>query len=78
MNYLSFIVGFVVFCALLAIIGWVSFYVILPLMLVGVLLSAVGTLLKKVTSEKTQRSSHIKQKTQQNQVIDVEFEEIKD
>ena len=78
MNIIAFFVALVIFCFILAAIFWIGFYIVLPIVLMAFLLSGASSLLKKFMSGPDKQPHAVKQKNQQNQVIDVEFEEIKE
>lgn len=78
MNLLTLIISMVVFVVILIAIFWVGIYVVLPVVLFLMLISALATLFGKFVPRKpvkTTQRNH--QKIEENQVIDVEFEEIK-
>jgi len=66
---------------ILALSFWIGVYVVVPLILIGVLLSAIGSLVRFFMPEDKNlhtKSYFIKnEKSKENQIIDVEYEEIK-
>lgn len=78
MNFISFVIGLVIFCFVLAAVLWIGFYVVLPLVILAAAISFVVSLTRKWTHPKEKNTSYHFQKNKQNQVIDVEFEEIKE
>ena len=77
MNIISFVVGLVIFSLILAGIFWVSFYIVLPLVLLVLVISFGTSLIKNFIYSSEQREFRKNKKNIENQVIDVEFEEIK-
>lgn len=78
MNFISFIIGLVIFCLVLGAILWIGFYVVLPLVIAAAVISFIASLARKWTHPKEKSTIYHFQKNKQNQVIDVEFEEIKE
>jgi len=78
MSAIAFFVALVVVCFVLAGIFWIGFYIVLPLVLLFVLVSAACALIDKFKLNSDLKNISKKQKNDKNQVIDVEFEEIKE
>lgn len=78
MNLIAFIIALFIFCLILAGIFWIGFYVVLPIVLVCVLLSAIGRVWQGCMPNVEKKHLGKNKKIKQNQVIDVEFEEIKE
>lgn len=78
MNIISFVVWLIVFSLVLAGVFWIGFYIILPLILFAALISFGASLIKKFMPKFEQKSAENTKKIHQNQVIDVEFEEVKE
>jgi len=78
MSFLTFLISFFVFAMILIAIFWVGIYVVLPVVLFFMLVSAIVSLVGSFSNHKHGRSffkNHTKQV--RDQVIDVEYEEIK-
>ena len=57
---------------------WIGLYVVLPLCLLGLLGSVIASIVRAFIPTKLKTAPHLHdQKIQENQIIDVEFEEIK-
>ena len=71
--------GFLVLCIVAAI--WIGVYILLPLFLIGLVVSAIISIVRLFipSSSSTAHSKHVfeHQKSEKNQIIDVEFEEVK-
>ena len=78
MSLLTLIMSTIVFAIIIVAIFWVGIYVVLPIVLFFMLVSAVVSLIRDFIPEKREkRSKEYRQKNDKNQIIDVEFEEIK-
>ena len=78
MSLLTLIVSTIVFAIIIIAIFWVGIYVVLPIVLFFMLVSAVVSLIRDFIPEKREKySKEYHQKNDKNQIIDVEFEEIK-
>ena len=78
MSVLTLLVSLVVFAVILIAIFWVGIYVVLPIVLFFMLVSAIVSLISGFVPEKrsaTHKKGH--EKIDDSRVIDVEFEEIK-
>ena len=81
MSFLSALIisGFLLVCVLAAI--WIGVYVVLPLFLIGLIVSAVVSIVRFFLPNPAQKTMHKHvfehQKSEKNQIIDVEFEEVK-
>ncbi|MBQ4471697.1 MAG: hypothetical protein II942_00400 [Alphaproteobacteria bacterium] len=81
MSFLSALIisGFLLVCVLAAI--WIGVYVVLPLFLIGLIVSAVVSIVRFFLPNPSQKTTHNRvfehQKSEKNQIIDVEFEEVK-
>ena len=78
MSILTLLISMVVFAVILISIFWVGIYVVLPIVLFFMLVSAIISLISGFMpdkKEKAQTAHH--QKSEENQIIDVEYEEIK-
>ena len=78
MNIISLIILLVVFSLILVGVFWIGFYIVLPLILFAALISFGASLIKNFMSKLGQKPSENLKKVHQNQVIDVEFEEVKE
>ena len=58
---------------------WIGIYVVLPLCLLGILGSVIASIVRAFIPNRPQPVHHLNahQKNKENQIIDVEFEEIK-
>ena len=78
MNILAMLIVFVFLFVAVLVALWVGVYVVLPIALLVAVVSAIGSLVKAFMPQKGRANStrHV-QKNKENQIIDVEFEEIK-
>ncbi len=78
MSILTLLISMVVFAVILISIFWVGIYVVLPIVLFFMLLSAIISLISGFVPDKKEKIHRVHhQKNQENQIIDVEYEEIK-
>lgn len=78
MSLLGMMIGFFIFCVIVISILWVGIYVVLPVVLFFVLVSAIISLISQFVPEKKEKPHKTyHQKNEENQIIDVEYEEIK-
>jgi len=78
MSILTLLISIVVFTVILVSIFWVGIYVVLPIVLFFMLLSAIISLISGFIPEKKEKPQKVHhQKNEENQIIDVEYEEIK-
>lgn len=77
MNILGLVITGTIFVAMMTLIIWVGIYIALPIILLMLVASAIGTMIKAFMPAKAP-SPHTSQKQQTNEdIIDVEFKEIK-
>lgn len=78
MSLLTLLISVFVFAVILIAIFWVGIYVVLPVVLFFMLVSAVVSLVSRFVPEKKEKTHQVHhKKNEQNQIIDVEYEEIK-
>ena len=77
MNLLSLIIGVIFFSLLVGAALWIGLYVVLPLALLFVFVSVMAALPRSFMPARSNRHVVSHSKSHQNQIIDVEFEEIK-
>ncbi len=78
MSVLALIISLFVFGIILIAIFWIGIYVVLPIVLFFTLVSAIVSLISGFVPEKKEKIHTIHhQKNEGNQIIDVEYEEIK-
>ena len=78
MSLISTLIALFLLGAVLVTLFWVGFYVVLPIVLFFIVVSAVVSMVKKFTPQTAvPKSSQSHQKNESNQIIDVEYEEIK-
>jgi len=75
MSFLTFLISLFVFAMILVAIFWVGIYVVLPVVLFFMLVSAIVSLIGSFSNQKKVFKNQTK--SAHNQVIDVEYEEIK-
>ena len=77
MNFLSFLIGVLIFSGLLVLAFWIGFYIVLPIVLIALIVSSISSLIKVFvpSSPKKQQRHYVLEKN--NRIIDVEFEEIR-
>ena len=75
MNLLSIVLGSVFLVLLITGMVFIGFYVVLPLILIGLICSALAALIKVFIPEKSHKNHHFDRSS--DEVIDVEYEEIK-
>lgn len=77
MNILGLLITGAIFVAIVTLIIWVGIYIALPIMLLMLVASAIGAIIKAFLPSKPQHP-YASQKHHNNEnVIDVEFKEIK-
>ena len=78
MNIILMITALAMLCFCVLVALWIGVYVALPLALFFMLVSAIGSLVKVFIPQKSKKhTTSYHQKNKENQIIDVEFEEIK-
>ena len=78
MTLISTFIALCFLCIIIVALVWVGFYVVFPIVLFFMVVSAIGSLIKEfMPCKKTTYSRENLQKNDENQIIDVEYEEIK-
>ncbi|MBQ3695755.1 MAG: hypothetical protein II938_02135 [Alphaproteobacteria bacterium] len=77
MSLISTIIAVGILIVIITAIFWVGIYVVLPVVLFFMIVSAVVSLIRSFVPPRFQSRGHHMKKSQENQIIDVEFEEIK-
>ena len=78
MSVLSFLVCMILLSLVIAGLFWIGVYVVLPIVLLWIVVSFSSSIIKNFVSKSDKKEYINHQKNKQNQVIDVEFEEIKE
>jgi len=77
MNLLTLLVSIGVTCLIIMLALWVGVYIVLPLVLCMAFVSAIVALVRSFMPKRHRNTHSRKNKIVHDQVIDVEFEEIK-
>ena len=77
MNILTLLVSVGVTCLIIMLALWVGIYIVLPLVLCMAFISAIVALIRSFMPKKQLGTAVKRNKSRNDQVIDVEFEEIK-
>lgn len=78
MSVFSFLMGMILLSLIIVGLFWVGIYVVLPIILLWIVVSFSSSIIKNFVSKPNKKEYINHQKIKQNQVIDVEFEEIKE
>ena len=77
MSLISTIIAVGILAIIIVGIFWVGIYVVLPIVLFFMIISAIASLIRSFVPPRFQNRGHHIKKNEENQIIDVEFEEIK-